>query len=114
MMPPAGYVPDRGDIIWIDFDPQVGREQAGDRPAVVLSRRDYNARTGLAVVCPVTSRSKGYQHEVSLPSGLPVTGIVLCDQVKSLDWNGRGAAFVCVAPPGLMIAILGSVLRAIS
>jgi mRNA interferase MazF len=110
----ADYVPDRGDIVWIDFDPQLGHEQAGERPAVVLSRRDYNERTGLAVICPITSRAKGYPYEVPLPTGLPVFGVVLCDQVKSLDWQARGAAFVCTTPAGLMTAVLANVLRTIS
>jgi mRNA interferase MazF len=84
------YVPDRGDLIWIRFDPQAGREQAGRRPAVVLSGREYNEKVGLALCCPVTSRAKGYPFEVQLPSGLVVEGVVLSDHVKSLD-RRRGA-----------------------
>lgn len=82
---------DRGDLVWIDFEPQAGHEQAGHRPALVLSPRRYNDRVGLALLCPITTRAKGYPFEVLLPPGLPITGAVLADQVKSLDWRARGA-----------------------
>jgi mRNA interferase MazF len=85
------YVPDRGDVVWITFDPQAGREQAGRRPAVVLTAREYNEKVGLALCCPVTSRVKGYSFEVPLPDGLVVEGVVLADHVKSLDWRARRA-----------------------
>jgi mRNA interferase MazF len=85
----GGFVPDTGDIIWLDFDPQAGHEQAGHRPAVVLSPAAYNGRIGLLVCCPVTTKIKGYPFEVPL-SGLP-SSVVLADQVKSLDWRRRGA-----------------------
>jgi len=78
-------IPDAGDLIWLTFNPQVGREQAGRRPALVLSPESYNRKSGLAIVCPITSRLKGYPFEVPLPSGLPVTGAVLSDHIKSLD-----------------------------
>lgn len=83
------YAPDRGDLIWITLDPRAGREQAGRRPAVVLSPRDYNDKVGLALCCPVTSQVKGYPFEVPLPDGLEVSGVVLSDHVKSLDWRAR-------------------------
>lgn len=83
------YVPDAGDIVWIDFDPQKGREQAGHRPAVVLSPSAYNGRTGLFVCCPTTTRIKGYPFEVAL-AGRPAS-VALADQVKNLDWRARGA-----------------------
>jgi mRNA interferase MazF len=86
----GGYVPDAGDVIWLDFDPQTGREQAGHRPAVVLSPAAYNGRVGLLVCCPVTTKIKGYPFEVPL-SGSPGS-VVLADQVKNLDWRTRGAA----------------------
>lgn len=79
------YIPQRGDIIWLDFNPQAGREQAGRRPAFVVSPAAYNRKVGLALVCPVTSRVKGYPFEVVLPAGLAVTGVILSDQLKSLD-----------------------------
>ena len=103
---PAGYVPDRGDLVWIDFDPQAGHEQAGRRPAVVLSPAHYNGRAGLAVICPVTSRIKGYPFEVAIPRGLPVDGVVLADQFKSLDWIVRRAEFVGRLPRPALESIL--------
>ncbi|MGO4127342.1 endoribonuclease MazF [Inquilinus sp. YAF38] len=85
------YVPDRGDIIWIDFDPQAGHEQAGHRPALVLSPAAYNVKIGLLVACPMTTKLKGYPFEVPVAGGVP--SAVLADQVKSLDWRARGAVF---------------------
>jgi mRNA interferase MazF len=89
------YVPDRGDAVWLTFDPHAGHEQAGRRPAVVISPKPYNSRTGLAILCPVTSQIKGYPFEVLLPSGLPIEGAVLSDQVRSLDWRARKASRIC-------------------
>jgi mRNA interferase MazF len=86
----AVAAPDRGDLVWLNFTPQAGHEQAGHRPAVVLSPRAYNSRSGLAVVVPVTTRPKGRPFEVALPSGLPIRGVVLADQVRSVDWSARG------------------------
>jgi mRNA interferase MazF len=88
----AAYVPDCGDVIWLNFDPQAGHEQAGYRPAIVLSPKAYNSRTGLCLVVPVTNQSKGYPFELALPAGCATTGVVLCDQVRSLDWKARQAA----------------------
>jgi mRNA interferase MazF len=87
------YVPDAGDLVWLTFDPQAGHEQRGRRPALILSPRLYNAKTGLAVACPVTSHAKGYPFEVPLPPGGRVTGVVLADHVKNLDWRARRAVF---------------------
>jgi mRNA interferase MazF len=89
----ADFTPERGDVIWLDFDPRAGREQAGRRPAFVLSPASYNGRVGLALCCPITSRIKGYPFEVALPEGMEVDGVVLTDQVKSLDWRQRRATF---------------------
>ena len=86
---PAGYVPDAGDIVWIEFDPQSGHEQAGHRPAVVLSPAAYNAKAGLIVCCPTTTRVKGYPFEVALSGS--VASVALADQVKSFDWRIRRA-----------------------
>ncbi len=97
-MASVDYVPDRGDIIWLDFDPQMGHEQAGRRPALVLSPALYNGVSGLALICPITNRAKGYTFEVALPSELSVTGVVLSDHVKSQDWNARRAEFICKLP----------------
>src|SRR3990172_1318707 len=85
------YVPDRGDAVWLQFDPRLGHEQAGRRPALVLSPRTYNSRVGLALFCPITSQVKGYPFEVPLPTGLRIRGCVLADQIKSLDWRSRKA-----------------------
>ncbi|MBD2848070.1 type II toxin-antitoxin system PemK/MazF family toxin [Paenibacillus sp. IB182496] len=82
-------IPRRGDFIWLDFDPQAGHEQAGRRPALVLSEQDFNSVTGFAVVCPITSQAKGDPFEVALPDGLPFSGVVLTDQFKSLDVKKR-------------------------
>jgi len=88
------YIPDRGDAVWIQFDPQAGHEQRGHRPALVLSPASYNGRTGLAILCPITSQEKGYPFEVRLPDKLKLSGVILADQVKSLDWRVRKATFI--------------------
>src|SRR6266699_1470759 len=85
------YVPVAGDLIWFDFTPQAGREQAGRRPAVVLSPRSHNEKTSLAVVCPVTSHAKGYPFEVAVPPGMEIKGVILSDHLKNLDWRQRRA-----------------------
>lgn len=95
----GSYIPDTGDLIWLSFSPQAGREQAGRRPALVLSPRQYNSKAGLCLACPVTSRPKGYPFEVALPDGLPIQGVVLSDHVKSADWEARGGAQIAQAPP---------------
>jgi len=92
------YIPDSGDIVWIMFNPQAGHEQAGHRPALVLSPRAYNEKVGLAILCPITSQVKGYPFEVLIPEGLKVKGAILSDQVKSLDWRARNAEFACKLP----------------
>jgi len=85
------YVPDAGDLVWLTFDPQSGREEAGRRPALILSPAAYNARAGLAIACPITTRVKGYPFEVPLAADSPVTGVILADHVKSIDWRSRRA-----------------------
>jgi mRNA interferase MazF len=87
------YVPDRGDVVWINLEPQAGREQSGRRTCLVLSPAVYNGRAGLAVLCPITNQVKGYPFEVQLPAGLKTTGAVLADHIKSLDWRVRRAEF---------------------
>jgi mRNA interferase MazF len=94
----GNYVPDAGDLIWLSFSPQAGRDQAGRRPALVLSPRLYNAKAGLCVFCPVTSQVKGYPFEVALPAGLPVQGVVLSDHVKSANWQARHSERLGPAP----------------
>ncbi len=88
------YAPERGDLIWLDFTPQAGHEQAGRRPAAVISSRQYNRKVGLLLACPITNQKKGYPFEVLLPDGLPVTGVILADQVRSLDRRSRRAVFI--------------------
>ena len=100
------YVPERGDIVWLVFDPQVGREQAGRRPAVILSPKSYNGKVGLAICCPITHQAKGYPFEVALPAGENVTGVILADHVRSVDWKGRQAAFIARLPVELLNGVL--------
>ncbi len=90
--------PDRGDVVWLTFNPQAGHEQAGRRPAVVLSPAAYNAKVGLALFCPITTKVKGYPFEVALPKGFPVSGVILADQVRSLDWRARNAEVMAHLP----------------
>jgi len=104
---PGEYSPRRGDVVWITLAPQSGHEQAGRRPAVVLSPDSYNSKVGLALFCPVTSLVKGYPWEVELPAGLPVSGVVLSDQVKSLDWRSRSVEPICALPEPVIAEILG-------
>lgn len=92
------YCPDSHDIVWLDFDPQAGREQAGRRPAYVLSPRKYNQLSGLMLVCPITNQIKGYPFEVVLPNGLAAQGAILADHVKSLAWLPRNAEYICNCP----------------
>lgn len=94
----AVYCPKRGDVVWISFNPQARHEQAGHRPALVLSPKPYNRKVGLVLLCPITSQVKGYPFEVSVPDGLKASGVVLSDQVKSMDWKARGASFLCSLP----------------
>ena len=89
------YIPERGDAIWITLDPQAGHEQAGRRPAVVLSPKAYNGKVGLSILCPITNQIKGYPFEVRIPPGLPIEGVILADQVKNLDWDIRDAELIC-------------------
>ncbi len=104
------YVPERGHVVWLDFDPQAGHEQAGRRPALVLSPGIYNERTGLALVCPITNRVRGYQFEVQIPEGTGVTGVILSNQVKSLDWRARRADYICHLPRQTVAEVLGRII----
>ena len=99
--------PQRGDVVWVSLNPQAGHEQAGRRPALVLSPVEYNERVGLALMCPVTSNVKGYPFEVTLPEDLEIGGVVLADQVKSLDWRVRRAERACTVPQSVMNEVLG-------
>jgi mRNA interferase MazF len=102
----AAFVPDRGDIVRMSFDPQSGHEQARWRPALVISPAVYNRASSLALFCPITSRVKGYPFEVPLPPGLAVSGVVLADQVRSLDWKARSATLAGRAPDALIQDVL--------
>lgn len=103
----VAYVPERGDLVWITLNPQAGHEQAGRRPAVVVSPRSYNGKVGLGLFCPITSQVKGYPFEVALPADLPVKGVVLADQVKSLDWRTRQAEFAARLPASASSEVVG-------
>ena len=103
----ALHAPDRGDIVWVDFDPQAGHEQAGRRPALIVSPQSYNQKVGLALLCPITNQRKGYPFEVPLPKDLTVVGVVLADQVKSMDWRARRAEFCCKAPAATVLDVIG-------
>ena len=108
------YIPEQGDVVWINMNPQAGHEQAGRRPAIVLSPGSYNSKVGLAIFCPITNQIKGYPFEVLIPSGLKVTGAILSDQVKSLDWKIRNTEFYDKAPEMVISEIfkkLGVLLR---
>jgi mRNA interferase MazF len=96
------YCPESGDLVWFDFDPQAGHEQAGRRPALVLSPRPFNQRTSLVYVCPITSKIKGYAFEVQLPPELPVHGAILCEHMRSLDWRARNAMPIGKAPDNVL------------
>lgn len=106
------YTPERGDFIWIQFTPQAGHEQAGHEQAghgsaLVVSPRSYNGKVGLALCCPVTSQIKGYPFEVTIPAELNVSGVVLADQVRSLDWRSRQASFICRASDEVVAEVVG-------
>ncbi|MBU0486344.1 MAG: type II toxin-antitoxin system PemK/MazF family toxin [Bacteroidetes bacterium] len=100
------YIPDRGDIVLLDFDPQAGKEQVRKRPAIVISPRIYNSKVGLAVFCPITSQIKGYPFEFLLPEKLKTRGAVLTDHVKNLDWKSRNAVFLERLPGSYMVEVL--------
>jgi mRNA interferase MazF len=106
MVSSRAYVPQCGDVVWITLNPQAGYEQAGRRPAVVLSPQSYNSKTGLAIFCPITNQIKGYPFEVIIPAGLSVAGAVLSDQVKSLDWRARNAELICTLPTETISEVL--------
>lgn len=100
------YCPKRGDVVWLTFTPQAGHEQAGHRPALILSPEPYNKKVGLALACPITTQVKGYPFEVTIPEGLEVRGVVLADQVKSLDWKARRARLCCTLPAATLAEVL--------
>lgn len=101
----AEYVPDEGDLVWLDFNPQAGHEQAGRRPALVLSPSRFNRKASLVYVCPISTKVKGYSSEVQLPSGQPVTGVVLCSHLRSVDWRVRNPKFIGKAPVKTLVEV---------
>ncbi len=106
----SGYVPARGDIVWLELDPRIGHEQAGRRPAIIVSPQAYNRKVGLALVCPITSRVKGYPFEVLLPPEADIQGVVLSDQVKSVDWRARKAKRIESVPESVMLEVCARLL----
>jgi mRNA interferase MazF len=104
------YIPQRGDVVWLMFDPQAGHEQAGRRPALVISPKEYNAKIGLALLCPITSHVKQYTFEVGIPPGLPIVGVVLADQIKSLDWRARKADYICTLPAEISDEVIAKII----
>jgi len=107
MVSPVPRVPDRGDVVWITLNPQTGHEQAGRRPALMLSPAAYNGRVGLAILCPIAGQIKGYPFEVLIPEVLDIVGVILADQVKSLDWRARRAEWICTLPQATVAEVLG-------
>lgn len=105
-MTSRAYCPKRGDVVWLSFAPQTGHEQAGHRPALTLTPEAYNKKVGLAIFCPITAQIKGYPFEVPVPPGLKASGVILADQVKSLDWHARNAQFCCRVPEATLAEVL--------
>ncbi len=108
----SSYVPRRGDLVWLSFSPQAGHEQAGRRPGLVVSPEKYNRRVGLALFCPITNQKKGYPFEVALDSA-KISGVVLSDQVRSLDWRERRAELIGLASTDVMAEVRGKLLTLI-
>ena len=107
------YVPDRGDVVWVDFNPAKGREQAKTRPAIVISPKSYNQKTGLAIMCPVTSVKKGYPFEVVVKDK-KVFGVILSDHLRSLDWQERNTKFIAKSKSGVIQEVQEKLLLLIS
>ena len=107
------YVPQRGDIVWLNFFPQAGHEQTGKRPALVVSTLIYNKKVGLAIFCPITSQKKGYPFEVVIPEGGKIQGVVLADQIKSLDYNSRKIQFISKLPSRAVEEVLSKLMTLI-
>lgn len=103
------YIPDCGDIVWLTFNPQSGHEQSGRRPALVISPLVYNGKTNLAIFCPITSQVKDYPFEVKLSEDLEISGVILSDQIKNLDWKAREAEFICKLPKSLLTETLNKI-----
>ena len=100
------YIPEKGDVVWLDFNPQTGHEQSGRRPAIVISPTSYNQKVGLALFCPITNQAKGYPFEVAIPKNKNITGVILSDQLKSLDWRARNVVFIAKLPDSVVEDVL--------
>ena len=105
-----GYVPERGDVVWMMFGPQAGHEQSGPRPGVVMSSSIYNGKTGMALCCPITSHVKGYPFEVLVPAGLKTSGAILADHIRNIDWKMRRAEYLCKLPDKALEEVTGKIL----
>jgi mRNA interferase MazF len=103
------YTPQRGDVVWLNFTPQAGHEQSGRRPGLVLSPMRYNSKVGLMLACPITSRAKGYPFEVKIPDGMKISGVVLSDQLRCLDWRERKAEFIVKVDSGTLDEVRGKI-----
>ena len=112
-MKSGSYVPDRGDIVWLNFTPQAGHEQRGKRPALILSPKIYNEKTSLCIALPITSKIKDYPFEVMLPNNLPVEGVILSDQVKNLDFSVHEISFICKVPSSVIESVQKNVIALI-
>ena len=109
MVKSKSYIPQRGDLVWLNFSPQSGHEQYGRRPALVISPYEYNRKTNLALFCPVTNQAKGYPFEVQIPEGLPIKGVVLSDHIKNLDWKIREAEYISQIPDHIFTDVLNKI-----
>ena len=105
-----GYVPDRGDAVWLMFGPHAGHEQSGRRPGVVMSSSIYNGKTGMALCCPITSQIKGYPFEVLVPAGLKISGAILADHIRNIDWKTRRAEYLCKLSDKVLEEVTGKIL----
>ena len=110
MVSRRGYVPERGDVVWMMFGPQAGHEQSGRRPGVVMSSSIYNGKTGMALCCPITSHVKGYPFEVLVPAGLKTSGAILADHIRNIDWKMRRAEYLCKLPDKALEEVTGKIL----
>ncbi len=110
MVSRRGYVPERGDVVWMMFGSQAGHEQSGRRPAVVMSSSIYNGKTGMSLCCPITSHIKGYPFEVLVPAGLKTSGAILADHIRNIDWKLRRAEYLCKLPDKVLEEVTGKIL----
>lgn len=103
------YEPKQGDMIYLDFDPQSGHEQKGRRPALVISNEAYHRKTGMAIVCPITNTMRKYPLHIEIPGGMEMTGVIMCEQIRSVDFTARNAAFKEPAPGELLSVVLHTI-----